>query len=97
MRRIFALFWLLSFCLLIFFFISDTGVCFVLLLKILAFEYEGEKSVLWSRSYGSITALVSKRREGRSTLRLTMIITSYEFLMSRAAALISTNNTMSQF
>ena len=79
MRRIFALFWLLSFfCLFIFFFISDRVCVFVLLLKIL--EYEGEKSVLWSRSYGSITALVSKRREGRSTLRLTMIIKAMNFL-----------------
>lgn len=57
------------------------------------------KSVLWSRSYGSIKALVSKRR-GREEYSSTdddYYNFHFFFDMSRAAALISTNNTMSQF
>ena len=72
-------------------------MCFCVVVKNTRFEYEGEKSVLWSRSYGSITALVSKRRGREEYSSTDDDYYNYEFLMSRAAALISTNNTMSQF
>jgi len=96
MRRIFALFWLLSFCS-SFFFSSQTQVCFCVVVK--NTRIRRRKSVLWSRSYGSITALVSKRR-GREEYSSTdddYYNFHFFFDMSRAAALISTNNTMSQF
>ena len=58
LRRIFALFWLLSFCS-SFFFSSQTQVCFCVVVK--NTRIRRRKSVLWSRSYGSIAALASKR------------------------------------
>ena len=67
---------------------------FVLLLKIL--EYEGERVFCGRALTVVLKRLRVKGEEGRSTLRLTMIIKAKR-LMSRAAALISTNNTMSQF
>ena len=73
MRRIFALFWLLSFCSSFFFSSSQTGVCFcVLLLKIL--EYEGERVFCGRALTVVLKRLRVKGVEGRSTLRLTMII-----------------------
>ena len=53
-----TLFWLLF--LLLIFFSSQTQVCFCVVVK--NTRIRRRKSVLWSRSYGSITALVSKRR-----------------------------------
>ena len=78
-----------------FFFHLLRQVCvFVLLLKIL--EYEGERVFCGRALTVVLKRLRVKGEEGRSTLRLTMIIKAKR-LMSRAAALISTNNTMSQF
>ena len=55
------------------------------------------KSVLWSRSYGSIKALVSKRSGREEYSSTDDDYYNSQCNMSRAAALISTNNTMSQF
>ena len=79
-----------------FFFHLRHRCVFVLLLKIL--EYEGERVFCGRALTVVLLRLRVKGEEGRSTLRLTMIITTFiEVGMSRAAALISTNNNMSQF
>jgi hypothetical protein len=88
----------LSFCSSSFFF-HQTGVCFCVVKNTRTLNTKARKSVLWSRSYGSIKALASKRRgrEDYSSTDDDYYNFHFFFDMSRAAALISTNNTMSQF
>ena len=56
------LFFLASlFCSSFFFSSSQTGVCFCVVKNTRTLNTKAKESVLWSRSYGSIKALVSKR------------------------------------
>ena len=73
----FLLFFGFSLFALIFFFISDDRCVFVLLLKIL--EYEGERVFCGRALTVVLKRLWVKGEEGRSTLRLTMIITTFTF------------------
>jgi hypothetical protein len=97
LRRIFALFWLLSFCSSFFFFISDDRCVFLSVVVKNTLSLHSKSKTKACGGHSLIVVMRSLLKGGEEYSSTGDDYYKYELIMSRAAALISTNNTMSQF